>query len=400
MTVETVADATTADVRARTWAIGEEVVELAKLDSARRGKTYYSTVGHNAARVYAELIKWLCASGDGTITVLQLVERMYPGIECADDARRKAQSVRNWLRLLERVGLVRTSVLTKGTGKSIGLRYELLDVAEAGAKMGASRGCSSVGYSVSSEQAHSARRRRLPKKVRQAERVRPWCPRAGHGSTTRFVDAGHPDAAPPPSRPLFSPERFCSPGAFPEPLRGPGKASTETDAHANGPPDGADVAAAPIGGRQQERRDAIWAACPADQRAALDRLRQTGIEGGAVGLRLAGGADGAPWAALALAAWATFLPDVEPRCSKATAAQLDRSGTQLARFWGRADAVDFVVGQVEDLGPAGVDPLTGNVARTIKVVAIVVKQAARRARRHALGKPAPRPHRARGDGWL
>lgn len=425
-TVEEVADATTAAMQPRTWAIDEEVIELVKLDSKRRGVRYYSNRGSNAARTYNVLRKRLAAGGDGTITKPQLVRDLYPGRETWEDAESVVSSVRRWLRLLESVGLIRCEALTVGTGKFTGIRYELLDVAAAGARMGATRGCSSVGSSVSSQSPHSARKRRLPKKVREAERVRRGCPRAGRGATPAYVDEGHPEALPPPARPFFSPWRFASTGGPQIPPTGVSGDHQGADARARkgqpglAPPGAAAPAVTAVVSEQRcepagaaltgsrpasladrgRGIDAIERACPPAARAALGRLRSLGTEGGALALRNAGADPETPWIALALAAWATFLPDVEPRCSIDTADRIERSARQLARFWSPPDVASFIVGQLEDLGPAGVDPLSGNVVGTIKVLAIVLRQTARRARRHATSRPAPRPHRARGDGWL
>ena len=86
--------------------------------------------------------------GDGTISTRQFARDLYPDV--GDDfaaARRKRESVRSWLALLERQGLISREELRShnGGGKALGLRVRLLPVPEKVARLAGTRGCSSAG---------------------------------------------------------------------------------------------------------------------------------------------------------------------------------------------------------------------------------------------------------------
>ncbi len=125
-----------------------EILAAVQLDCQQRGVRYHRNLGEHVQAVYHALRKRQAMGGDGTVSKFQLARDLYPDV-CEDlaTARRKANSVRNWLAVLERQGLISKHELrsTKGAGKSLGLRVGLLPVPERVARLAASRGCSSVG---------------------------------------------------------------------------------------------------------------------------------------------------------------------------------------------------------------------------------------------------------------
>lgn len=163
-------------------------------DCWQRHVRYYPYLGENVAAVYGVLRKRASIGGDGTVSTWQLARDLYPDVgEDKEAQKRKSTSVRRWIRLLERQGAIRTSVLTSPTGKSLGLRVELCAMSEVGALTG---GCSSAGSRA------RIPRVRLRGEELDAARVRRWCPRAGRGAPRRFVDPS----------PFFSPPRVVRPG--------------------------------------------------------------------------------------------------------------------------------------------------------------------------------------------
>jgi len=194
LSLAAVADATTS----RTWATKEEIYEVFLRDCEQREVRPHTQLFENVWAVYNALRKREAIGGDGTTSTRQLARDLYPDVgEDIAAWQRKRVSIWRWLKLLERQGLIQTSELRGGSGKSLGLRVELLTVTEE--VMALARGCSSAG---------SSDRIRVPHRpLRTAEerceaRVRPWCPRAGRGSPGRFESPV----------PLFSPEKVETPG--------------------------------------------------------------------------------------------------------------------------------------------------------------------------------------------
>lgn len=131
---EVVAQATTQPER--TWATREEISEAVELDCESRGVRCYPYLRENVITLYEAHRKRLVVGGDGTTTCEQL----------ARDIGASEQSVRNWLNLLARHGLIAKSTLRTAAGKDLGLRVDLLAVPEEVSRRAfGARGCSSVG---------------------------------------------------------------------------------------------------------------------------------------------------------------------------------------------------------------------------------------------------------------
>lgn len=181
-TPDMVAHATiqTSGHEARNWASDDEIIVAVQLDCEHRGVRFRRDLAENVVATYHALRKRQAMGGDGTTSTRQLARDLYPDVGDDMDAwRRRKESVRRWLRLLERQGLITRQELRgrRGAGKSLGLRVGLCDV-PAPIAMIVRRGCSSVGYSVTP----TPRTRRLA----GAECHRRWCPRAGRGAPRRF----------------------------------------------------------------------------------------------------------------------------------------------------------------------------------------------------------------------
>lgn len=350
-----VADAT----KPRTWWTDDEVRAAVRLDCERRGVRVYSNLVENVVAYYGHLRMRAATNGSSTNTT-QAARDLYIDVADAfelgrkaglDKARDKKSSVDRWRAILGRVGALD---VRSRPGK--GFRFRLLTVPEDVATMARTRGCSSVGWSYM--------RRRLSLEQLRAFFVRRWRRRAGRG-------AGRP--------PLFFASRDLG-SLEPSPY---GEGIPGTDARARGRP-------------PERSADAIWAACPADQRSAVDRLRVLGSEGGVEALRAAG-QEWAPWSALALVLWERRYPDREPRFSSASSAQLERSAGQLVRLWGRRDVADKLVDWLAAPDwSVGSPEWSGDEPRTLRYFVLPLKQWARTARRHARGAPPPRPWRPRG----
>ena len=138
-----VADATTARP-SRTWATKEEIYEVFLRDCEQRDVRPYTQLFENVWAAYNALRKREAIGGDGTTSTRQLARDLYPDVgEDIAAWQRKRHSVQRWLKLLERQGLIQTSELRGASGKSLGLRVELLAVSEE--VMDLTRGCSSAG---------------------------------------------------------------------------------------------------------------------------------------------------------------------------------------------------------------------------------------------------------------
>lgn len=126
----------------------DEIIAACELDFEQRESRFRRDVPQNWMRVYNVARKRAAIAGDGTTSVRQIMRDLYPDFdEDLDFYRRRRKSVQNWLRGLERQGLIRCEELrgSAGGGKCLGLRIELLPVPEEIAMIVASRGCSSVG---------------------------------------------------------------------------------------------------------------------------------------------------------------------------------------------------------------------------------------------------------------
>jgi hypothetical protein len=135
-------------VTIRTMAMDAEVFAIVELDCEQRGVRYYRNLGEHVYKTYAVLRKRQAIGGDGTVSIRQLTCDLYPDVGGDFAAyRRKRASVKRWLAILVRQGLLERDVLRSenGGGKCLGLRTELLPVPEKVAMLAASRGCSSVG---------------------------------------------------------------------------------------------------------------------------------------------------------------------------------------------------------------------------------------------------------------
>jgi hypothetical protein len=146
-TLKQLADAV-AQTTIRTWAMDAEILAAVQLDCHERGVRYQRNLGEHVQAIYHALRKRQAMGGDGTVSKRQLARDLYPEVgEDFDVARKKNESIRRWLGILERQGLISKRELrsTKGAGKALGLRVGLLPVPERVARLAASRGCSSVG---------------------------------------------------------------------------------------------------------------------------------------------------------------------------------------------------------------------------------------------------------------
>lgn len=389
----------------RTFKTYEEVAEAVRLDAMRRKVRPYSNVINNVARLVMELQKWKAMGGDGTISSGQLIGAMYDDVTTnPDDRERKRASVQRWMKCAGRVGAIAYEPLP---GKSRGWSYTLLPVGQLAGYADETGRRSSVG-----ETSLFARRRET-RCERQDRRVAPFRRRAGRNGVGRLVWAhkARPGEAEPP-RPLFSAPRFdparAEGGEIP--LRGSLPPSAEEGPDAREPSPAAPAWAAALVPWLQPGswptagggRDAIERACPPDQLAALRALRSSGLRGGSLEpLRRAAVQAGPQWAAaFALAAWATAWslaghPGREPRFSRDTAVQLDRSARQLDRLGGgRPWACSALVADIADVALG--DPETGEVIGTLAYYVVSLKATARHLRRQRRGMPAPRRHRPRG----
>lgn len=146
-TIKQAAD-TVAQTTIRTWAMDAEILAAVQLDCHERGVRYHRNLGEHIQALYHALRKRQAIGGDGTTSTRQLARDLYPDVgEDFNQARKRKQSVRRWLAVLERQGLISRCELrsARGGGKSLGLRVGLLPVPERVARLAASRGCSSVG---------------------------------------------------------------------------------------------------------------------------------------------------------------------------------------------------------------------------------------------------------------
>jgi hypothetical protein len=119
-----------ADKAQRTWATKEEVYEAFLRNAKRRSVRPHSRRFESLWAVYNALRK-RATYGEVTISKDQLARDLYPDVAldpCL--AHKKRSSVRRWLRVLEEEGLIQTSELRSGAGKSLGLHVELLAVPE------------------------------------------------------------------------------------------------------------------------------------------------------------------------------------------------------------------------------------------------------------------------------
>jgi hypothetical protein len=127
----------------RNWATAEEIREAVICDCDDRGVRFQRNLFENVEAVYNALRKRQAIGGDGTTSTRQLARDLYPDVgEDFQAARRKRESVRRWLALLERQGLIGKHELRGSGGKSLGLRVALLPVDAVTAR---ARGCSSAG---------------------------------------------------------------------------------------------------------------------------------------------------------------------------------------------------------------------------------------------------------------
>lgn len=188
------AEEVVASATARTWATDEEILAACELDAELRGVRFFRSRAQNVVAVYNAHRKRLAIGGDGTSSTRQLARDLYPDVGSDLEAwRRKRYSVKRWLDVLERQGLIAKSELrgVRGGGKSLGLRLDFLAVPVEVSRRASQRGCSSAGSSV---RIRLPRRQLCPQEAEEA-RVRPWCPRAGRGTPTRWKGSG----------PFFSP---------------------------------------------------------------------------------------------------------------------------------------------------------------------------------------------------
>jgi hypothetical protein len=131
-----------------TWATEAEIVAAVVLDREQHGVRPQRNLAQHVVDTYGVLRKRQAIGGDGTISIRQIARDLYPDVGNDYDAyRRKAESIRRWLAVLERQGLISKEELrgTEGAGKSLGLRTALLPVPERIGRMAGMRGCSSVG---------------------------------------------------------------------------------------------------------------------------------------------------------------------------------------------------------------------------------------------------------------
>jgi hypothetical protein len=135
-----------AAVRNETWHTAEELWEAYELECERRGRQTRRNCFENLEKVYAIHRKRDAIPGDGTISTRQIARDFYPDV--GDDIaawRRKQQSIQRWLHWLVDMGVISKTELRSESGKSLGLRVDLLPVSDQVSRRAGTRGCSSVG---------------------------------------------------------------------------------------------------------------------------------------------------------------------------------------------------------------------------------------------------------------
>jgi hypothetical protein len=144
--VESVATPPAASGKPHKWATYEEIRAAVELDCEQHGVRFRRDRFENVAATYNAHRKRIATGGNGTTSTRQLARDLYPDV--GDDyqaARRRRESIRRWLKVLERQGLISKSELRSGAGKSLGSRVDLLAVPDQVSRRACSRGCSSVG---------------------------------------------------------------------------------------------------------------------------------------------------------------------------------------------------------------------------------------------------------------
>jgi len=233
---------TTEDGKKRRWATDGDVIALVRLDCEERGVRCYPYLVENVVAVYNALRKREAIGGDGTWTKAQLARDLYPDVGTDEiQAKKKERSLENWLKLLERVGLVRREILCTPAGKTRCTRVQLLAVEMVDPPADSMSLCSEkrqLAHAKAGEKPFTrlrATRRPLDGEELEQARVRRWCPRAGRGAPRRFSDA----------QPFICTARECGPrgergqspkGTSPSPIErmarcareGPGAASVDT----------------------------------------------------------------------------------------------------------------------------------------------------------------------------
>lgn len=107
-------------------------------DCEVRGVRFQRNLAEHVIDTYGVLRKRQAMGGDGTISIRQIARDLYPDVGDDFDAyRRKRESIRRWLAILERQGLISKDELCDGRGKSLGLCTALLPVPERVGRMAA-----------------------------------------------------------------------------------------------------------------------------------------------------------------------------------------------------------------------------------------------------------------------
>jgi hypothetical protein len=161
--------------RPQTWASAAQVYALVEADSASRGVRFYPQLANHVIDVHHVLLRRAAPAGDDLVSITsgQVARDLYPDCITREAQIRKRTSVRNWLKVLYRVGLVeRVETRRTATGADGCLVLRLLPVpAEL-----APEDC-------------QARRRRETRQQRQERRLRPFCRISGQKGVNRYVTA-------------------------------------------------------------------------------------------------------------------------------------------------------------------------------------------------------------------
>jgi hypothetical protein len=127
----------------RTWLTAEEIREVVERDCEERGVRFRVDLFENVLATYEAHRKRGALGGDGSTSTRQLARDLYPDVgEDMDAWRRKRESVRRWLAVLDRQGVISKDEIRGPTGKRLGLRVDFRAVSEVRAL---ARGCSSAG---------------------------------------------------------------------------------------------------------------------------------------------------------------------------------------------------------------------------------------------------------------
>ncbi len=94
-----------------------------------QGKRVYSQRRENVMNLYGVIRLRHFATGEttGVMSYRQLGNRLYHDVETIEDGRRKVASMRRWAADLRAMGLLEITVEENAAGRTVGIRWRLLD---------------------------------------------------------------------------------------------------------------------------------------------------------------------------------------------------------------------------------------------------------------------------------